>query len=69
MSKGPTPEEIQYMIEHTDDDRSQAMIISSVFGGVFAIIFVLMRVLARKLSRIPFKADDWWMFASLVRVR
>jgi hypothetical protein len=66
MSRQPTPEEIAYMVEHSHDDLRATMIICSAIAGVMAVVFVAMRVAARKLPGIPFGADDWWMFASLV---
>jgi hypothetical protein len=54
------------MVEHAGDDLRIAMIASSAIAGVLSVIFVAMRVAARRLPGIPFGADDWWMFASLV---
>ena len=66
MSRTPTPTEIQYMTEHAGDDLRAAMIVSSAVAGTMSIVFVALRIAARKLPGIPFGADDWWMFASLV---
>lgn len=67
MSRPLTLAEIQHMFKHQTDDTRRAMIVSSVLGGAFAIVFVALRIIARKLASIPMKADDWWIFVSLVR--
>ncbi|ORX97398.1 hypothetical protein BCR34DRAFT_593516 [Clohesyomyces aquaticus] len=65
MSRPPTPSELQDMLQHLDDDRRTAMIVSSAVCGILATVFVALRVAARKVLGVPFRADDWWMFVSV----
>ncbi|KAL8904325.1 MAG: hypothetical protein Q9171_007088 [Xanthocarpia ochracea] len=56
---GPTPAQIDYQLQHIQDDRSNEII--AAFGVClgFAIITVLLRFLSRHLNRAPLKGDDW----------
>lgn len=66
MSKPLTASDIQYMKEHANDSKKTEMITTTVVCGVAAFTAIGLRVFARRLAHIEFKADDWWMFASLV---
>lgn len=67
MSKPLTSSDVQYMKEHANDSKKTEMIATTVVCGVAAFAAIGLRVFARRLAHLKFKADDWWMFVSLVK--
>jgi hypothetical protein len=63
-----TPEEIQYEIEHINDNRGYQQIIPLAIFGIVALICVILRPIARKSSRIVLGLDDYLIIASMVRI-
>lgn len=63
----PTPEQIQYQLQHIQDDRSDEIITALGICLAFAIITVLLRFVARHLTGAPLGADDWTILFGLVR--
>ncbi|KAL8999138.1 MAG: hypothetical protein Q9169_001917 [Polycauliona sp. 2 TL-2023] len=61
----PTPAQIQYQLQHIQDDRSDEIITAIGITGSFAIITVLLRFVARHLTRAPLGADDWTILFGL----
>ncbi|KAL8855422.1 MAG: hypothetical protein Q9178_007934 [Gyalolechia marmorata] len=63
---GPTPAQIEYQLQHIQDDRSNEII--AAFGVClgFAIITVLLRFVSRHLTRAPLKGDDWAVVFGLI---
>lgn len=64
----PTPEEIQYQIEHIHDDRSGDMLISNATGIAIAAIAVLLRFISRRMCKASIQADDWMILIAMVRI-
>ena len=64
---GPTPAQIEYQLQHIQDDRSDEII--AAFGVCLGIatITVLLRFVTRHLTRAPLKGDDWAVVFGLVR--
>ncbi|KAL8787667.1 MAG: hypothetical protein Q9213_002098 [Squamulea squamosa] len=56
---GPTPAQIQYQLQHIQDDRSNEIIVAFAICLGFAIITVLLRFGARHLTKAPLGGDDW----------
>ena len=57
------------MLAHAHDNRGPVATKSvSVCLGL-ALIAVTLRVIARRASKAPLKADDYWIFISLVRAK
>ncbi|KAL8682884.1 MAG: hypothetical protein Q9186_001130 [Xanthomendoza sp. 1 TL-2023] len=55
----PSPPDIDYQLQHIQDDRSKDIIVAIGICLGFAIITVLFRFLARHLNRAPLGGDDW----------
>ena len=68
MATVPTPEELQYQLEHIDEDRTGKIIAANVACLTIAFIFVGLRFLSRWMKRIKYEADDWLVVAGLVRL-
>lgn len=62
----PSPEAIQYQLQHFNDDESNRIIASFGVCLALAIIAVLLRFLARHLNRASLGADDWTIVVGLV---
>ncbi|KAL8993130.1 MAG: hypothetical protein Q9188_007403 [Gyalolechia gomerana] len=62
----PSPAEIQYQLQHIQDDQSDQII--SAFGVclAFAIVAVLLRFVARHLNKASLGGDDWAILVGLL---
>lgn len=58
--------EVQYELEHVDDNRQQDLIKSLAAGVVLAYLAVVLRLVARRISKARLQADDYWILFSLV---
>ncbi|MDI1492570.1 MAG: hypothetical protein OHK93_003784 [Ramalina farinacea] len=61
-----SPQEIEYMIIHYDDNRGPELVAALSINIALAIIFVFLRCLARRTIRSPLQADDWMIFITLI---
>ena len=64
-----TPTEVQYELEHIDQDRAPNIIAAYATCLSLACIAVVLRFIARKTSRSSLQADDLAIFLALVRIR
>lgn len=62
-------EEIQYQLDHIDDNRVNDIVVSNSVCIGLAAIAVLLRFAARSLSRAKVGADDYMITAALVRTQ
>lgn len=62
-----TPAQIQYQLQHFEDDRSTSIIAALGVCLGLAIVTVLLRFVARHLTRAPLGGDDWTIVFGLVR--
>lgn len=60
------PNEIQYELENTHDNRAPNIIVSYTVCLSLAFIAVALRFVARRVSKASLRADDWWIVISLV---
>ena len=56
------------MKEHINDSRQTEMVTTTIVCGIASIAAIGLRIFARRLAHLQFKADDWWMFVSLVSI-
>ncbi|KAL8910937.1 MAG: hypothetical protein Q9172_007761 [Xanthocarpia lactea] len=63
---GPTPAQIDYQLQHIQDDRSDEIIAALGVCLAFAIITVPLRFVSRHLTRAPLKGDDWAVVFGLI---
>lgn len=56
----------QYQYDHINETRVPALDIATYICLPMAFIAVIFRVLSRRISKVPLKADDWWLFVGLV---
>ena len=68
MSQTLTPSDIAYMKEHINDSRQTEMVTTTVVCGIASIAAIALRIFARRLAHLQLKADDWWIFVSLVNI-
>lgn len=61
-----SPSEMQYQLDHIQDNRAPAFIACYATCLALAFIAVLLRFIARRISRASVLADDWWILVSLV---
>ncbi|KAL8795742.1 MAG: hypothetical protein Q9195_001793 [Heterodermia aff. obscurata] len=61
----PSPEEIQYQIEHWDESYVGEMHISMSICLALATVAVILRVLARRMSKASIGKDDHMIFVAL----
>lgn len=62
----PPPAEIQYQLQHIQDDQSDQIISAFVVCLAFAIVAVLLRFVARHLNKASLGGDDWAIVVGLV---
>ena len=58
--------EIQYQLNHINDDKSGQMVSSQVCGMVIAFAAVALRLVSRRVGRVPILADDYMIVIALV---
>ena len=63
-----TPEQLQYQIEHINDDRSTEIIASCVIVAFLATGAVVLRVACRRHMKLPLSWDDHTIIAALVSI-
>ena len=56
----------QYQYDHINETRVPALNIATYICLAMAFIAAIFRVLSRRISKVPLKADDWWIFVGLV---
>lgn len=61
--------EIQYQLEHVEDNRVNDIVVSNSVCIGLAATAVLLRFAARRLSKAKVGADDYMVTAALVRQR
>ncbi len=62
-----SPSDIQYQIDHINDDRGSAIITSHAIVLSLAVIAVMLRFVSRRLCRTQILADDVMIVVALVR--
>lgn len=62
----PSPEEIEYQIEHYDESYVDEIHISMSICLALATVAVILRVLARRMSKASIGKDDHMIFVALV---
>lgn len=62
-----SPAQIAYQKEHIGDDRRIGIAVSNAVCYGLAFFAVVLRIYSRRLARIPFGADDWWIWGAFVR--
>lgn len=62
----PSPEEIQYQLEHYDESYVDEMHISMSICLALATVAVILRVAARRMSKASIGKDDHVIFVALV---
>ncbi|KAL8768853.1 MAG: hypothetical protein Q9209_005034 [Squamulea sp. 1 TL-2023] len=65
---GPTPADIQYQLQHIQEDRSNEIIVAFGICLGLAIITVLLRFVARHLTKASLGGDDWTIIFGLVGI-
>ena len=60
------PSNIQWQLDHIDDDRSSAIVISHVTVLPLAVIAVILRFASRHICKASIKADDYLIIVALV---
>lgn len=63
----PTPEDIQYQLEHHNDSFVDEVLVSMSICLALATIAVILRVVARRMSKASIGKDDHMIFVALVR--
>ena len=63
----PSASEIQYQLNHINDDKSVQMLSSQICGMVIAFVAVALRLVSRRVGRVPILADDYMVVVALVR--
>ncbi len=58
--------ELNEQLANIDDSRVPSLIMAWMFCLVAAYFAVSLRILARRMKQVPFLADDWTIFASLL---
>ncbi|KAK0517030.1 hypothetical protein JMJ35_000185 [Cladonia borealis] len=56
----------QYQYDHINETRVPALDIATYICLPAAFIAVIFRILSRRISEVPLKADDWWIFVGLL---
>ena len=62
----PTPEEIEYQIDHRHESYARETHISMSICLALATTAVVLRVLARRMKNAALGKDDYMIFAALV---
>lgn len=62
----PTPEQIEYQIDHRHDSYARETHISMSICLALAATAVILRVLARRMKNAGLGKDDYMIFAALV---
>ena len=62
----PTPEQIQYQIDHRHESYARETHISMSICLALAALAVILRVLARRMKHVALGKDDYMIFAALV---
>ena len=61
-----SPSEIQYQLDHINDDRGDDIIISHAVVLPLAVLAVFLRFISRYLCKARIGADDYMIIAALV---
>ena len=61
----PTPEQIQYQLDHINDSRQTLVVSSAIAMIALTTSAVVLRFVVRKVKKIPFWWDDWLCLISL----
>ena len=56
----------QYQNDHINETRMPALDIATYICLPTAYISIIFRIVSRRISKVPLKADDWWIFVGLV---
>ena len=67
MATVPSPAELQYQLDHPDDNLSPNLIISHAVCLALACVAICLRFTSRHIAEIKYEADDWLMMPALVR--
>ena len=59
-------EDLQYQINHFNDDKRRQVLASTIPVSVLPLIAVILRFWSRKLKRTPWKQDDYCIVVALV---
>lgn len=62
-----SPEEMQYYLDHANDNKQPNLIATCVLCMFLPAIAVFLRFFSRWRSQAGFKADDWLILFALVR--
>ena len=63
----PSPEEIEYQLEHYNDSYVNEIHVSMSICLALATVAVILRVLARRMNKASLGKDDHMIFVALVR--
>lgn len=63
----PSSSEVQYQLNHINDNKSVEMVSSQICGMVVAFVAVALRLLSRRVGRVPILSDDYMIVVALVR--
>ena len=66
MYKPISAVEIQYELQHINDNRQQDLYDGLTAGIILAYLAVTLRLIARRISKASFQSDDHWILFSLV---
>jgi len=67
--KTPTPDDLQYMLEHENETKVPGLIACSVVCVFAASLAVVLRFVARYASKIKLRWSDWLILIALVSLR
>jgi len=62
----PSSSEVQYQLNHINDNKSLEMVSSQICGMVIAFVAVALRLLSRRVGRVPILSDDYMIVVALV---
>ena len=63
----PSAADIQYQLDHINDDKSVQMVSSQICGMVIAFVAVALRLVSRRIGRVPVLVADFMIVVALVR--